>query len=201
MDQILRGDTLTRTAALHQQFMDGALTIDEWRAIENRNPVEDPDQHFVPLNMTTLGALQRQAEQSEEIPIEEPQEEPEEEQNIMVEAAKVSLNDVLGRMMRREEKAVIKASRNPREFLEFLDTYYIEHQSFVAQAIQPALKVWSLSINNNLAGDEIAKDICDRHRNQLLELSGQVTAGDLPNAVKKQIAEWANEEIVAHLDT
>jgi HK97 family phage portal protein len=56
LDALLRGDTPTRTQALTAQFLNGALTLNEWRAIENRNPLppETGDVHFVPLNLTPI---------------------------------------------------------------------------------------------------------------------------------------------------
>ena len=56
LDAFLRGDTATRTAAFVQQFLNGAMTLNEWRRAENRNriPGEDGDRHFVPLNLVPL---------------------------------------------------------------------------------------------------------------------------------------------------
>ncbi len=56
MDGLLRGDAAGRSQALQTQFLNGALTLDEWRAIENRNPLPDGkgQTHFMPLNLTTL---------------------------------------------------------------------------------------------------------------------------------------------------
>lgn len=53
MDALLRGDINTRTMALSRQFERGAITIDEWRAMENRNPVggEVGQTHFIPANL------------------------------------------------------------------------------------------------------------------------------------------------------
>ena len=59
LDAIHRGEAGARTAALKEQFLNGALTIDEWREIENRNPLPNDlgKQHFIPLNMTTVEAM------------------------------------------------------------------------------------------------------------------------------------------------
>jgi len=55
VDGLLRGKPSERTEALAKQFMHGALTLNEWRAIENRNPVEGGDEHYVPANLARLG--------------------------------------------------------------------------------------------------------------------------------------------------
>jgi phage portal protein BeeE len=56
LDGLMRGDVLTRSQALHTQFMDGALNQDEWRALENRNPLPGGlgQVHYVPLNLVPV---------------------------------------------------------------------------------------------------------------------------------------------------
>ena len=41
VDGLLRGDAVTRAQALQIQRQNGVINGDEWRAIENRNPIED----------------------------------------------------------------------------------------------------------------------------------------------------------------
>jgi HK97 family phage portal protein len=56
VDALLRGDTLSRSQALEIQFRNGEINLDEWRAIENRNPLPEGigQTHFVPMNYTTI---------------------------------------------------------------------------------------------------------------------------------------------------
>ncbi|MBV9485737.1 MAG: phage portal protein [Frankiaceae bacterium] len=57
VDGLLRGDSLARSQALWIQRQAGVINADEWRAIENRNPLPDGDGEVFlqPLNMTTVG--------------------------------------------------------------------------------------------------------------------------------------------------
>jgi HK97 family phage portal protein len=59
VDALLRGDAQSRSAANEIQFRNGALSIDDWRAIENRNPLPDGQgkKYFVPLNMVPTDRL------------------------------------------------------------------------------------------------------------------------------------------------
>jgi HK97 family phage portal protein len=57
VDALLRGDALSRSQALQVQFQNGVLTIDEWRAIENRNPVDGGDKHFVTQQQVPLDKI------------------------------------------------------------------------------------------------------------------------------------------------
>lgn len=51
---LLRGDHATRSAFYHNAIMDGWMSINEVRALEDMNPIEGGDQHFFPLNYTTI---------------------------------------------------------------------------------------------------------------------------------------------------
>lgn len=57
-DALLRGDGLTRAQKLWIERQAGVLNADEWREIENRNPLPNGDGEVFlqPLNMTTVGA-------------------------------------------------------------------------------------------------------------------------------------------------
>jgi len=51
---ILRADTAARAAFYSSMFNIGALSINEIRAYEDKDPIEGGDIHLVPLNMTSL---------------------------------------------------------------------------------------------------------------------------------------------------
>jgi HK97 family phage portal protein len=67
---LLQADSLARAQFYTSQFQVGALSPNEIRALENRNPIEDGDKHFVQLNLTTLekaGMQQPNAPEAQEI--------------------------------------------------------------------------------------------------------------------------------------
>lgn len=51
VEGLLRGDAASRAAFYREQFMIGAMSQNEIRAAENRDPIEDGDRYYVPLNM------------------------------------------------------------------------------------------------------------------------------------------------------
>lgn len=53
VDGLLRGDAKSRAESLAIQRQNGALTANEWREFENRNPVPGGDVLLVPLNFTS----------------------------------------------------------------------------------------------------------------------------------------------------
>jgi len=56
-DALLRGDFYTRQQGLAIQRQNGVISIDEWRALENRNPLPGGTgtDHMVPMNMAVVG--------------------------------------------------------------------------------------------------------------------------------------------------
>ncbi len=51
---LMRGDHAARSAYYHNGIMDGYLSINEVRELEDMPPIEDGDGHYFPLNYTTL---------------------------------------------------------------------------------------------------------------------------------------------------
>lgn len=51
---LMRGDHVTRASFYHNALMDGWMSINEVRALEDLNPIEGGDQHFFPMNYTTI---------------------------------------------------------------------------------------------------------------------------------------------------
>jgi HK97 family phage portal protein len=57
VDGLLRGDAVTRAQALQIQRQNGVINADEWRELENRNPLPDDDgqEFWRPANMAVVG--------------------------------------------------------------------------------------------------------------------------------------------------
>jgi phage portal protein BeeE len=67
---LLRGDHASRSAYYVSALTNGWMTVNEVRELENLNPIgPEGDQHFVPLNMTTL---EQAAAEPEPAPAQEP---------------------------------------------------------------------------------------------------------------------------------
>jgi HK97 family phage portal protein len=192
LDSIMRGDLASRTAALSQQLLNGVINHDEWRDIEGRNPIEDPSKHFMQAQMKSLEDIQKGTDV--DTPPEPPQEE--EDRSRMVEletrtqatqdALRGVLADTLGRMDRREAKAIRQAAKHPREFIDRIEAFYETHRSFMAQAIEPTLKAWMVFNGEEHEGEaaKFSERITSGSRESLVELSGEVTADGLKDAIE-----------------
>lgn len=54
LTNLLRGDMAARGAYYKQMFDMGVYSVNDIRKLENMNPIQDGDKHFVPLALTTL---------------------------------------------------------------------------------------------------------------------------------------------------
>jgi hypothetical protein len=127
IDGLLRGDAAGRAAALHIQRLDGVLNADEWRGIENRNPLPNGKgkEFWRPLNMATANDQQRAF-----LPL---------------------FREIAGRVVRREIHDLREAARKfqdkpGEQWAAWLTSFYAGHQEFVERAFQPALETMSATI-------------------------------------------------------
>jgi HK97 family phage portal protein len=70
MDALLRGDALSRAEALNIQHRAGVVTTDEWRMIENRNPLPDAIGE-VPYVSADMVAMSSEPTEPEPVPLDD----------------------------------------------------------------------------------------------------------------------------------
>lgn len=143
LDARLRGNTVARYQAYASGRQWGIFSINDVREKENMNPIpEGGDVYLEPLNMRPAGQAETQPEPEPPPEPEKPpaEPEPEEKQRKMPDllALQPVLADALGRMMRREAKALRKAAEHPETFLAWRDEFYAEHERMIRAAIGPA---------------------------------------------------------------
>lgn len=134
---MLRGDTAARSAYYREQFMIGVLSQNEIRQLENMNPIEDGDTHYVPSNMTAADGDRNEAAES-----------PPAAERYRAAQEGVFL-DVAGRMARKETNAVSRAQQrdidNPGGYAVWADKFYARHADDLADAFSaPAMALASL---------------------------------------------------------
>ena len=59
---LMRGDHAARSTYYHNAIMDGWMSVNEVRALEDMEPVKDGDKHLAPLNYTTLDKVGKATE-------------------------------------------------------------------------------------------------------------------------------------------
>jgi hypothetical protein len=144
LDALLRGDTKTRSEALAKQFQNGALNIDEWREIEDRNPLpnDEGQKFYVPLNLITTDQAQGQ-----------------ENEGNKQEVIKFKLDhlaswreDIAERITSAEKRSISRMEGSSGSIFESkIVSFYKKHRSYVNQVIRPYLKaVYDIPDKDNL---------------------------------------------------
>lgn len=193
LDDLERGDLPTRTNALKEQFFNGKITLNEWRALDDQKPIgPEGDLHFVqqamiPLEIAAKGPQQPAAPAAkEERPDEEPDEEPEADEReeermaaiaalnrqLETESARTQalaaatlevIESVVAGMLERERKHALEASRKPGAFLSWLDGFYDDHAAKLRAALSKPVRACLLASGRVDSVDDVLKRAVELH--------------------------------------
>lgn len=168
IDGLLRGDSQARGEFYNKMFQMGAMSPNEIRESENRNPIEGGDIHLAPLNMvplsdldgiaaslTRMRALLEKREAPEVALLSPPQETRASKLAARIRmrrAHKRVLDDTARRVLNREliqARRAIKASfgaRNAGDFQRWLDGFYPDHRYEVSRRFDPVFLAYAESV-------------------------------------------------------
>lgn len=177
VDALLRGDTLTRSQAQRAWIEMGVYTPNEILEMENRNPYEGGDTHYVPMNWipTDLaGALAEKQASPEEPAAEEPAaEEGSRELRSMRSAAarqqiaktiQPLLTAHIARIVRKEKrdlKKLVKEHVGERTLESLglsIDKYYQELPAYIKRDIEPVYQTFMADIKREISAELGKKD-------------------------------------------
>ena len=186
VDGLLRGDIAARTAALQIQLQNGALTDNEWRDIENRNPFDGGDQHFIPMNMTTIKKLGEEEDEPEPEPVVPPvpvvpdddeSDEPEEtattNDNLvlmidkLVQADRSVFTSTYGRLVKMEHDRS-RAARKRGTFDTWLAKFIPDHATHVRGELIPIVDRFCATCRV-VTGWDMGTDEQGLHENRIAE--------------------------------
>ncbi len=213
----MRGDMTSRTAALAQQFFNGALTLNQWAEIEHRDPIGPlGDIHFIQSAMVPLKVAAEATAKPTAAPDAKPSEPPEKKpaddstdkpadatgdgklSAAMQTATLEVLAEIVGVMVEREASEAIRAAKKPKEFLNWLDAFYDEHSTRLQKALAKPVRACVLAAGKPLVVDDLLRSVVSRHidrgRELLLEASG-VQAEQLSASVESCVKKWQRTEI------
>lgn len=186
VDSLLRGDTLTRTTALKEQFLNGTLTINEWRELEDRNPIgPEGDKHYIALNM--------QAVEDSPQPQPQPEPEPEPEQDN---SREILLADAARRLRTKEINAIKRAIRkhmpDVNAFAAWAEQFYNGHEMLAARTYDPIVRAYGGS------HDDLAKIIQEHIWQSTGDIADALAAEDPAAALRMMIDRWTNADSDSH---
>ena len=199
---LLRGDSAARGAFYSQMFNLGVMSINEIRELEDWNPIEGGDTHFVPVNLAPLvppvpavsvpttvvqpSTGEPSTQPAPSLPAPEAPAVPATRtaDPAAMRALAVATLDRLGRI---EAKAVRGFARKPGAFLTAVDQFYESHRSRLAEAIVPVLAAVGADQSRAVA---IASEWVERSRADLLA-AAEVPAVKLAESVESAVTGWA----------
>ncbi len=195
--RLISMDAKTEAEVLAIELNNGVLTLDEVRAMDNRQPAPGGrgDTYRMPLNIGIIGedgVPVAPVKQEPDKPEGEAEPEPDgadKDDDARARAAAV-LEDAVRRCIRRVAHTARSASRKPGRFLEWLDKLTEEHTHAAREAL--TMPLWAATgCDRAEAGKRAAaatEALLARVAAELLEVSGQATAEKLPEAVAERMA-------------
>ena len=173
VDGLLRGNQKDRTDAQSKWFSMGALSPNDIRELENKNPYEGGDEYFIPMNVIPVSAALTEAEE-EELERSKPENRAGKIKEMRKRKAannrfniassyKKVIRDAASRVIRREEADIMRKARkvfNERSagqaqyFVEWLDEFYDEHPEYLKKQMAPPFSALSEAIDK-AASEEV----------------------------------------------
>lgn len=174
VDALLRGDAASRFSVYQAGFQTGAFSPNMILEMENKNPVEGGDQHFVPLNMVpvdqagdaqppddTRSGVGRRA-WAEQRSIRSAS-----GRRRLATAQRRVFRDAAARVLKREVQDIliaarrafgVRSRRDAQSFDNWLEAFYRDQKAFVEKQFTPAMQAYA-QIIANAAGDEVDTDV------------------------------------------
>lgn len=135
VDGMLRGDPKARAETNQIKLQNGRLTINEWLAQDEQNPIADDigNARFIPANFTTVERLVSGADVAPAVPA-PPVENAEPDAKTRAAAYRVAAGAV-ERLLRKESNEARRAATKPDMFLAWLDSFYGKYAETFAGAV------------------------------------------------------------------
>jgi len=174
LDALLRGDPKTQAEVLEIKRRNGVINADEWRALDEDNPLPDGQgkHYFMPLNMATIEQLAAQPTPQNDLPP-DPQRSLRAQRGLTMrdrlrDAHQSAFRDGAMRYVRREHEALTAAVKRifgeradpTRALDDWIDDFYPGQQRAIYNIMRPLVDTLSHSIAAE-AADEVGADVVD----------------------------------------
>lgn len=193
VDGLLRGDIVARYGAYAQGRLNGWLSANDIRELENMNPVEGGDVYLVPLNMVPASSLSTPPAAAGVRSLPAPARPLSEERSLrsanyrrrLGHAYARSFAQAAERVIRREvndlRRAIAKTlrQRGLSDFNLWLDTFYGEHAEFIRRQMLPVYQTYA---------DLVAGEAAD-------EVGSEVGAAELEAFMREYVANYVKRHV------
>jgi HK97 family phage portal protein len=185
---LLRGNSKDRAQFYKEMFAVAGFSVNQILELEDLDPIgPQGDLRFVPANMMTLEEASRRAKEPPKpdpapVPPAPPAKPAEEDPG---EVGDLWMKDTLERLMGKEINQLLRAAAQPK-FLRWVDSFYADHQEVLAQALAPA----AVACRQPMKAHNLARAWVEDSKQQLLDLTGEVTQDQLAVAVEQLTGRW-----------
>lgn len=160
LEQLMRGDPKMQAEILEIERRNGILNADEWRALNDENPLPDKlgQDYYMPLNMAPVDKIrdaedvslgrrsEKRTEKRSGIPY----------RNRLTKAHRAALEDAARRFVKRDAEALKKAA-SKKDLDNWIDEFYPGQQRYIEQTMLPVISALTTVIGE-AAADEIEGD-------------------------------------------
>ncbi len=220
VNDLLRGDANSRANWYRTMLSSGVYSINEVRELEDENPIEDGDDHFIQINMSTVdkvasGEASAKGKPADTtVPGNEPPQDKKAEEGarmLQAEAQIQALAPVFvaeaDRVLRREAMAVQRALPKA-DFAGWSADFFAEQVKVMVDAFYPLSGALSNTLANILSLpavdpgiklEEFCRGYCDEARAALGERHGKLPSSHVPDALSKSVIVLVLEQYKATL--
>ncbi len=195
LDSLLRGDIQRRTEAYQTMFNMGSLTVNEVRALEDRNPIDGGDRAFIRLDMVPLDNV----DEVQLPPDARDQVQPKEQRTEVVEYRSADdrlalravflqlFNDAAARMVRGEVRNVRRLVKSSDDIQSALEKYYFdEHPEFAFRTMGPVFRAYANSVAV-AAANEVLSDT---------EIDAEAFADEFAAGFVNRYSAWSRRDLI-----
>lgn len=180
---LIRANMTERANYYNTGLQGGWLNRDEIREEEGYNPIPDGkgSEFLVPLNMGAAGS-----QDIKDDPV--PDDPNDGDRKKAIQAHRDLLAETYRRMAKKIGTQARRAANKPSHFLGWLDVFEAEHRATVRDAFAAPLAACNAVGGRSDDPAVLADTVLGRFRAELLDLSGQCTAAELPDRVHQLMA-------------
>jgi len=129
------------------------------------------------------------SEQGEETPGEQPNDKTKQQVAKAAKAVQIMLTSTLERFANKEAKAVSTAASKPREFTDFLESFYSHHQSQMEEALGPICEAGT-ELGMVISAYSVAGGWCVDSKSALVAITDTATMTTLSDEVASTVTAW-----------
>lgn len=184
MNSLLRADPLVRAQIAQITIPLGAKTVNEYRAEEGYNPIDESTNDIdedVPPAIGDEPPKGTAPIANEDTPDQVSSSETKQAASETKQAAVDLFVHEISRLLRRETEFASKAALKPEQFLEAIENFTVKQQEIAEQNLKPAM---ILLKTLGIEAGEIPNLIVNSAKNELFDVAGAVTKEGLPLAIE-----------------